>query len=78
MSYWIGLTDNVNEGVWEWSDGTPLAGYTNWMTDQPNDYGVNQDCGEIAMGAHSGGQLYLNAEWNDDNCLESEGFICEM
>ena len=32
---WIGLTDEVVEGTFEWVDGTPLS-YTNWNWQEPN------------------------------------------
>ncbi len=38
---WTGLNDKANEGVYQWSNGEPLA-YTNWCSSQPNNSG-NQD-----------------------------------
>jgi Ca2+-binding RTX toxin-like protein len=33
--YWIGLTDQKTEGLWEWTSGEPLT-YTNWSQGEPN------------------------------------------
>ena len=75
--YWIGLTDADTENDWKWSDGTELTGYTNWMSNQPNDYN-NQDCGGIRKG-HFFSKDY-DGEWHDDTCsaAKEKGFICEM
>ncbi len=34
--YWIGLTDVVKEGEWQWDTGEPFA-YTNWKQDDEDD-----------------------------------------
>lgn len=33
--YWIGFTDAVTEGAWQWSSGEAVT-YTNWATGEPN------------------------------------------
>ncbi len=38
---WIGLTDQVTEGVWQWVTGEPLV-YTAWAPGEPNNSG-NED-----------------------------------
>lgn len=56
-SVWIGLTDELNEGVFIWDSGEP-TGYTNWYPGQPD--GANYaDC--VRMYSSSG---YGN--WADD------------
>jgi hypothetical protein len=62
---YIGLSDTVTEGTFEWVDGSSLA-YTDWDTDQPNDSG-NQDCVE----------MNLTGAWNDETCSIGQYFICE-
>ena len=36
--FWLGATDEVQEGRWLWSDGSPVT-YVNWDADQPNNFG---------------------------------------
>ncbi|XP_061416055.1 macrophage mannose receptor 1-like [Lethenteron reissneri] len=73
--YWFGLHDQVTEGVYEWSDGSPyLPELEKWRPGQPDDWpdaegGSGEDCGDIAAG--DGGF------WNDGSCLLSQKFICE-
>ena len=52
---WIGLTDNVSEGEWVWSNGEPMT-FTNWAPHEPHD----KDMGEedfVSMG--------FSGEWFD-------------
>ena len=65
-SNWIGLTDAETEDVWKWSDGSQLTGYTNWQSDEPNNY-KNQDCVAITK----------DGEWHDAECTNTRGYICE-
>jgi len=37
LSVWIGGTDQVQDGVWEWVTGEAWN-YTNWYTDEPNNF----------------------------------------
>ena len=66
--YWIGLTDEENEGTWKWSDGSSLTGYINWDHGQPNNDGGRQNCGGIRKSG---------AVWHDRSCSHLKGFICE-
>lgn len=68
---WIGLTDNGNEGQWNWVDGTPMT-TPFWAAGQPNSHqGKDQDCVEFW---HRGSG---NGEWNDEACDLRQCFICE-
>jgi hypothetical protein len=54
---WIGFTDRVTEGTWEWISGEAVT-YTNWAGGEPNDFGGED---YAAMNWNSKG------EWNDLN-----------
>ncbi|KAL2099694.1 hypothetical protein ACEWY4_004088 [Coilia grayii] len=66
--YWIGLNDIVEEGVWEWSDGTvfnPLLAY--WRPNQPDNWQDDEDCGQVDS----------NGQWNDESCGVRRRYICK-
>ena len=66
---WIGYTDQVEEGVWEWEWDD--SDYTYWNGGQA-DYGGG-DPGEDCAGFRYNG----NGVWNDYPCTESRYYICE-
>ncbi|XP_042365611.1 C-type mannose receptor 2-like [Plectropomus leopardus] len=70
--YWIGLNDQVTEGVWEWSDGSPYIPYIEyWMPGQPDNWGdePGEDCGQV-VGSSFG-------RWNDEPCGIKRKYICK-
>ncbi|XP_026154124.1 macrophage mannose receptor 1 isoform X2 [Mastacembelus armatus] len=70
--YWIGLNDRVTEGVWEWTDGSPLIPYLlYWLPGQPDNWGdePGEDCGQV-VGDRSG-------QWNDEGCNVNRRYICK-
>ncbi len=64
---WIGANDLTTEGVFVWSDTTPLT-YTNWNAGEPNDGGGGEDCA-ITAGDR-------NYEWDDRPCTNNYQYIC--
>ncbi|CAG0882497.1 unnamed protein product [Cyprideis torosa] len=66
---WIGL--NFKDSRWQWSDGQPLL-FTNWANGEPSDP-ENERC--VEMMHWLGGE---HGKWNDLNCNEYKGFICEL
>ena len=72
--YWIGLSDSSKEKEWRWTDKTGLTGYKNWRSGQPNNF-LNQDCVAMLKGTYH--FMYFNAEWNDEDCSLTLGYICE-
>lgn len=69
--YWIGLTDYLSEGDWQWLTPTTSI-YTNWSASEPNNDGGLENYGEI---------IASSGKWNDMAgyyCIHrSVGFICE-
>lgn len=73
-SAYIGLTDNVQEGLWLWVTGEELD-YTNWHTGEPN----NDYSGENYAMFYD---RYTDGTWNDgDFGVNTQGrataFLCE-
>uniref|UniRef100_A0A8D3BZN6 C-type lectin domain-containing protein n=1 Tax=Scophthalmus maximus TaxID=52904 RepID=A0A8D3BZN6_SCOMX len=66
--YWMGLNDQVSEGVWEWSDGSPFIEYLFWMPNQPDNW-QNEDCGHVVGSSYG--------QWNDENCNIKRKYICK-
>ena len=85
--YWIGLTDAETEGAFKWVNGDPLT-YTNWGTDQPDNWNNWEDSVMIPNRDmhYSQYEEWSNAfgTWNDinssgdrDHSLSDMGYICE-
>ncbi|CAL9682123.1 unnamed protein product [Knipowitschia caucasica] len=67
--FWMGLTDQITEGVWEWTDGTTYLEYfSHWMSGQPDNW-EDEDCGQILGGSFG--------RWNDEDCAVKRKFICK-
>lgn len=67
QSAWIGLSDHISEGNFQWTNGDPLS-YTNWYPNQPNNYGGSQDYVE----------LLNSGKWNDQYNTYSLEYIMEL
>ncbi|XP_035687857.1 brevican core protein-like [Branchiostoma floridae] len=67
---WMGMSDQVQEGLWVWEDGSVLTGWSNWSTGQPDDGSSTEECAHWYPG--------YNFKWNDDQCYHSKYFICEV
>ncbi|XP_033633182.1 lymphocyte antigen 75-like [Asterias rubens] len=66
--YWIGFSDNNEEGTWEWSDNT-YSTYTAWNPGEPNNANSKEHCG-VMMYSEEG-------LWYDLDCGSSKYYICE-
>lgn len=65
-SVWLGL--NKRNGIWKWSDGTPLN-YSHWDFSQPNS-GSDNKCAKLNCVAKSG-------KWHDVPCKHEYGVVCK-
>ena len=65
---WIGLTDEEEEGVWQWVNGEELL-FTNWNTDEPNNAGGGEDYVEFRQS---------DGLWNDLSINYERAFIIEV
>ncbi|XP_060557324.1 echinoidin-like, partial [Ruditapes philippinarum] len=68
--YWIGINDNVIEGVWKFTDDGTNAPYLGWGGTEPQDAGTNgEDCAAF-------GHL-LKYKWIDVPCTSPRRPLCE-
>jgi hypothetical protein len=67
--WWIGLDDRAEEGVYTWTDGSPLD-FSQWAVDQPDNAGDNEDCVHLAP--------WASGDWNDEPCDEQQPYICRL
>ena len=63
---WIGLSDNVKEGTFQWVDGSDFP-FSYWNNGEPNNWRGDENCGEIVRGQY----------WNDNACTKTQPFICK-
>lgn len=68
--WWFGLNDRDREGHFVWASGSD-ADYRNWSSDQPDDYGGDEDCGHLNRTRTD------DRKWNDLPCSTRERFVCE-
>uniref|UniRef100_A0A3Q3AM50 C-type lectin domain-containing protein n=1 Tax=Kryptolebias marmoratus TaxID=37003 RepID=A0A3Q3AM50_KRYMA len=66
---WIGLSDQLSENQYAWSDNSPVL-YTNWNENEPNNAGGAEHC--VAM-THN---MLSTGRWNDDACHKNHSFVC--
>ena len=67
-SFWIGLSDRVDEGEFIWHDGSELT-YSGWAGGEPNNYGRGEDCAESNWRGPG--------VWNDAVCGQNRVYVCE-
>ncbi|XP_057291161.1 collectin-10-like [Hydractinia symbiolongicarpus] len=69
---WIGLNDRVNEGEFQWADGSEAVKQEfRWYPDEPKDSTPGEDCVEMYVRSHQ----YL---WNDAPCGDNLHFVCQI
>uniref|UniRef100_A0A3B3ZFY8 C-type lectin domain-containing protein n=1 Tax=Periophthalmus magnuspinnatus TaxID=409849 RepID=A0A3B3ZFY8_9GOBI len=66
---WIGLNDQKNSLLFEWSDRSPFE-YENWGYGEPNNHNDNEHCTEL--------NSYYGRPWNDRHCGFYSDWICQI
>ncbi|XP_077993133.1 macrophage mannose receptor 1-like [Glandiceps talaboti] len=69
---WIGISDTVRDGDYQWADGSegPIV-YQNWDSGEPKETPAQDDCGGIDVGNDDG-------YWELHNCYLLNAYVCEI
>jgi hypothetical protein len=84
MGLWLGGTDEVEEGVWRWADGTLITqAQSNWADGEPNNVNGGEHYMQIYTSAsgNTSGTSASYGKWNDLNGQLTDavnGFVCEL
>ncbi|XP_021238732.1 CD209 antigen-like protein C isoform X2 [Numida meleagris] len=65
-TYWLGVTDQEQEGTWLWTNGDAVS-TSYWITWQENRDRDQKDCGTMGP----------NGMWADERCSRLHHWICE-
>ncbi|XP_035688952.1 alpha-N-acetylgalactosamine-specific lectin-like [Branchiostoma floridae] len=69
-SFWFGLHDRWEDGIFEWEDGSALGTYNNWAPGQPDNRRGNKDC--VFYNHETAGRM-----WAVNSCSRQLFFICQ-
>ncbi len=67
----LGASDEAEEGVWSWVDGTPWK-FTHWLAGQPNDYSGRENY----LATYDDGE-WVDVDHEGDDFWMPTGFVCE-
>lgn len=77
--YWIGATDEAQEGIWRWANGEKFS-YNNWSDSSPNNNNEKEHyAGFMNKEENYDGYSTPIGSWNDFELfpMDDGGFICE-
>lgn len=66
--YWIGLSDTLQRGLYQWVDGWPVF-YSNWGWKEPS-YGQKNTTGCVLVNKLG--------KWNDTDCTKKLHYVCKI
>jgi hypothetical protein len=77
IQYWIGITDEITENVWQYYDSGKVATFYDWSPGEPDgtqafDGNAVADCAVF--------DPYLNFQWRDEDCspYQVSEPVCEI
>lgn len=77
IQYWIGITDEIKEDVWQFYDSGKVASFYDWSPGEPDgtqifDGNANADCAVF--------DPFLNYQWRDEDCspYQYSEPVCEI
>lgn len=71
--FWIGFTDQLQEGIWVWTTGEPVS-YTNWHPGEPNNDAGLGDWAAMNWHFARGDGPQFQGNWNDTPLGGTTGF----
>lgn len=60
---WLGLWKVDPNAEFQWADGTPFSGFSNWSAGEPNNHRGRELCTEMLVSGK-----YNVMRWNDVRC----------
>ena len=71
--YFIGLSDESEEGKWVWADGSNST-WRHWASTEPNG-GTQESCAVLYYDDSSSG---IDGQWVDVACGDARMFVCKV
>ncbi|XP_078693014.1 alpha-N-acetylgalactosamine-specific lectin-like [Branchiostoma floridae x Branchiostoma belcheri] len=70
--FWLGLSDEREEGVFEWADGSRIGVYTLWSPHEPKkgNFADHKDCVFL--------RPFARGTWSTVSCSNRAHFICQV
>lgn len=76
--YWLGGSDEVSEGQWDWVTGEPWS-YEHWASGNPDNYNSENYLGILRVDRKWANNSGKSCDWNDFSNKDARlmGFVCE-